>query len=238
MKISLIDKNSNKIVQNEVICKIRDLINAKNLERGDKLPSERIMSEKFDVKRNHIREAIRKLEFYGILKSKSQSGTILAIGLIGFNGMVDEIISLDAPSFNELVETRISLELETVSLAAQRRTDNDLKRIKDSLNAFKAKISVGEDYLEDDLLFHIAIAKASKNNTMVSLMLLLTPPILAAYDRDTVCEGDKVISEIKKHENIYLAIKSKDSKLATKMMSDHFFKLSKHIENKDINKTK
>ena len=238
MKISLIDKNSNIIVQNDVICKIRDLINAKNLERGDKLPSERVMSEKFDVKRNHIREAIRKLEFYGILKSMSQSGTILAIGLIGFNGMVDEIISLDAPSFNELVETRISLELETVSLAAQRRTDIDLKRIKDTLNAFKAKITVGDDYLEEDLLFHLAIAKASKNSTMVSLMLLLTPPILTTYDRDTVCEGDKVVSEIKKHEDIYLAIESKDPQLATKMMNDHFFKLSKHIENRDINENK
>ena len=115
MKISLIDKNSNTIVQNDVICKIRDLINAKNLGRGDKLPSERVMSEKFDVKRNHIREAIRKLEFYGVLKSMSQSGTFLAIGLTGFNGIVNEIVSLDAPSFNELVETRISLELKTAT---------------------------------------------------------------------------------------------------------------------------
>lgn len=230
MKISLIDNNSNKIVQNDVICKIRDLINSKNLERGDKLPSERIMSEKFDVKRNHIREAIRKLEFYGVLKSISQSGTILAIGLTGFNGMVDEILSLVAPSFNELVETRISLELKTVSLAAKRRTEVDLKRIKECLNAFKAKIIIGEDYLEDDLLFHIAIAKASKNNALISLMLLITPPILTTYEREIVCEGDQVSAEIKKHENIYLAIESKDSQLANKMMHEHFFKLSKHIE--------
>lgn len=238
MKISLIDKNSNKIVQNDVICKIRDLINAKNLERGDKLPSERIMSEKFEVKRNHIREAIRKLEFYGVLKSMSQSGTILAIGLTGFNGMVEEIISLDAPTFNELVETRISLELKTVRLAAERRTEVDLKRIKDALNAFKTKITVGDDYLEEDLLFHLAIAKASQNSTMVSLMLLITPPILITYDRATVCEGDKVISEIKKHEDIYNAIASKDAELATKMMNDHFFKLSKHIENINLTETK
>ncbi|MDP5106282.1 MAG: FCD domain-containing protein, partial [Polaribacter sp.] len=215
-----------------------DLINAKNLERGDKLPSERIMSEKFGVKRNHIREAIRKLEFYGILKSMSQSGTILGIGLTGFNGMVDEIITLAPPSFNELVETRISLELKTVKLAAQRRTDIDLKRIKDALNAFKTKITAGDDYLEEDLLFHLAIAKASQNSTMVSLMLLITPPILITYDRDTVCEGDKVISEIKKHEDIYDAIASQDAELATKMMNDHFFKLSKHIEHINLTETK
>ncbi|AIM59831.1 GntR family transcriptional regulator [Cellulophaga lytica] len=235
MKISLIDENSNRILQNVIISNIRDLINAKNLERGDRLPSERIMSEKFDVKRNHIREAIRKLEFYGVLKSMSQSGTILAIGLTGFNGIVDEIIALDKPSFNELVETRISLELEIVKLAAERRTDADLKRIKNALNAFIAKITVGDDYLEEDLLFHLAIAKASKNSTMVSLMLLLIPPILKTYERATVCEGDQVSSEIKKHEAIFLAITSKDPELATVKMNDHFFKLSSHIKNIDLN---
>ena len=230
MKISLIDNNANRILQNVVICKIRDLINAKHLEHGDKLPSERVMSEKFDVKRNHIREAIRKLEFYGVLKSMSQSGTFLAIGLTGFNGMVDEIISLETPSFDELVETRISLELKTVCLASERRSEGDLKRIKEALNAFKDRIINGKDYLEEDLLFHLAIAKASKNTTMLTLMLLITPPILANYERDKVCEGDGVNSEIKKHEDIYFAIASKDPELATKMMHEHFFKLSKHIE--------
>ncbi|MGJ8745433.1 FadR/GntR family transcriptional regulator [Polaribacter sp.] len=238
MKISLIDDNSNRILQNEVISKICELINAKNLERGDRLPSERLMSEKFNVKRNHIREAIRRLEFYGILKSMSQSGTILAIGLTGFNGMVDEIISLEAPSFKELVETRISLELKTVKLAAERRTDADLESIKDALNAFKNKLILGDDYLEEDLLFHLAIAKASKNKAMVSLMLLITPPILITYERDTVCEGDLVNSEIKKHEDIYNSIASQNKELASKSMKDHFYKLSKHIEKKDINETK
>ncbi|WBU90314.1 FadR/GntR family transcriptional regulator [Cellulophaga omnivescoria] len=235
MKISLIDENSNRIMQNVIICNIKDFINAKNLERGDKLPSERIMSEKFGVKRNHIREAIRKLEFYGVVKSMSQSGTILAVGLVGFNGMVNEIIALDTPSFNELVETRISLELKTVKLAAARRTEADLKHIKNALEAFKAKITVGDDYLEEDLLFHLAIAKASKNNTMVSLMLLLIPPILKTYERDTVCEGDQVSTEIKKHEDILQAIEANDPELATKKMNDHFFKLSMHIKNININ---
>lgn len=235
MKISLIDENSNTLMQNAIICNIKDLINAKKLERGDRLPSERIMSEKFEVKRNHIREAIRKLEFYGVLKSMSQSGTVLAIGLTAFNGLVDEITSLAIPSFNELVETRISLELQTVKLASTRRTAQDLEYIKNALNDFILKITDGDDYLEEDLLFHLAIAKASKNNTMVSLMLLLIPPILKTYERAAVCEGDRVVSEIKKHKNIYLAIKEKDPELATNMMNDHFFKLSNHIKNIDPN---
>ncbi|MDO6802899.1 FCD domain-containing protein [Wenyingzhuangia sp. 1_MG-2023] len=230
MKISLIDSDQKKSLQNSVISKIRDLVNTKNLEEGDKLPSERLMSEKFKVNRNQIREAIRKLEFYGVLKSIAQSGTVLNVGLIGFNGIVNEIILLDTPSFKELVETRITLELKMVCLAAKRRTDDDLNNIKEALNAFKTKMIDGEDYLEEDLLFHMAIAKASKNNTLLTLMLLITPPILATYDKDIVCEGDKAISEIKKHENIYLAIEAKNQELAKKMMETHFYKLIKYLE--------
>jgi len=192
------------------------------------------MSEKFNVKRNHIREAIKRLEFYGVVKSVAQSGTILAIGLTGFNGMVDEIISLNNPSFDELVETRISLELKTVFLASERRTESDLSRIKDALNAYKKRLIENKDYLEEDLLFHIAIAKASKNTTMLTLMLLITPPILASYDRESVCAGDEIDSEIKKHENVYLAIEAKNPELAKEMMECHFLTLSKHI-NKDLN---
>ena len=229
MKISLIDKDNKKSLQNDIISKIRDLVNTRNLEQGDKLPSERIMSEKLGVNRNQIRDAIRKLEFYGVLKSMAQSGTVLNIGLIGFNGMINEIISLNNPSFKELVETRITLELKTVCLAAKRRTSDDLKNIREALNAYKAKITMGEDYLEEDLLFHLAIAKASKNSTMLTLMLLITPPILASYDKDKVCYGDKVVSEIKKHENVYLAIEANDDKLAKRMMEIHFTKLSQYI---------
>lgn len=230
MKISLNDKSENRILQNDVIGKIRDFVNMRNLEFGDKLPSERIMSEKFDVKRNHIREAIRKLEFYGAVKSVAQSGTLLAIGKIGFNGMVNEIVSLDNPSFKELVETRITMELKTVCLAAERRTEADLENIKETLNAFKAKMADEKDYLEEDLLFHIAIAKASKNQTMLTVMLLITPPILATYEKATVCKGDKAVSEIEKHEKIYEAIKSKNLDQAKAAMEGHFFKLSEFME--------
>ncbi|MCL7752683.1 FCD domain-containing protein [Polaribacter sp. Z022] len=215
-------KRDDKKVSNLVISKIRDLINLRNFERNDKLPSERIMSEKLGFNRTQIRGAIRKLEYYGVLKTKSNIGTHLEIGLNGFNGMVDDIISLETPSFKEMIEVRRYLELNSVGLASKRRTDIDLKIIKDCLNAFKNKVIKGSDYLEEDLLFHLAIAKASKNNTLISLMLLLMPPILKVYERDVFCDLYLEKSEIEIHENIYFAIESKDQQLAEKMMNEHF----------------
>ena len=92
MKIENIIKSDNKELQNSIISKIKDLINFKNLEPGDKLPSERKLSEKFEVSRSSIREAIHRLEFYGLLKSIPQSGSFIAnIGVIAMNGMIEDI---------------------------------------------------------------------------------------------------------------------------------------------------
>ena len=234
MKLEILTKQENREIQNGIISKIRDLINYKNLEPGDKLPAERVLSEKFDVSRTSVREAIQKLEFYGILNSKPQSGTFISnIGQIAMNGMIDDITSLEEQDFVSLVETRILLELKTVKLAAIRRTDEDLERIKFALDAYNKKMISGEDCLEEDLLFHLAVASASKNSTMNTLMLLITPEIIVAYDKDRVCEGDVALSEIKKHEDIYSAILNQDPKLAKEKMKAHFSKLYDYIYGKD-----
>jgi GntR family transcriptional repressor for pyruvate dehydrogenase complex len=208
MKFEILTKKEIQTVQKEVISKIRDLINFKNLETGDKLPSERMLSEKFQVSRSIVREAIQKLEFYGLLKSIPQSGTFVAnIGVIALNGMVEDILSLEDPDFKSLVETRILLELKTVRLAALRRTDDDLQNIKDALDAYAKKVRVGEDAVQEDLLFHLAISKSSGNSTMNTFMIIITTEII---------EG------IIEHQAIYNAINEQKPQLAKQKMKEHF----------------
>jgi len=92
-------------VQKQIILKLKDLINYKNFEPGDKLPSERMLADKFGVTRSNLREALQKLEFYGLVKSIPQSGTFVAdIGITAMNGMIDDILGLSIPSFKDLVE--------------------------------------------------------------------------------------------------------------------------------------
>ncbi len=79
MNLEILTKSENHKIQNLIISKIRDLITHKNLEQGDKLPSERVLSEKFGVSRRNVREAIEKLEFYELVKSIPQSGTLKPI---------------------------------------------------------------------------------------------------------------------------------------------------------------
>jgi GntR family transcriptional repressor for pyruvate dehydrogenase complex len=223
MKIETLTKNDSQSVQKNIISKIRDLINYKNLEPGDKLPSERMLSDKFEVSRNNIREAIQKLEFYGLLKSIPQSGTFVAnIGVIALNGMIEDILRLEDPDFKSLVETRILLELKTVRLAALRRTYEDLEHLKETLDAYSEKALKGEDAVQEDLLFHLAIAKASGNSTMNTFMLTITPEIITNFEKYHVCDKNQAVIGIQEHTDIYEAIKAQDPKLAKEKMKIHF----------------
>lgn len=232
MKFEILTKAENGKVQKAIISKIRDLIDYKNLEPGDKLPSERMLSEKFGVSRSNIREAIQKLEYYGILTSKPQSGTFIAnIGPVAMKGMLEDILRLSEPDFKSLVETRILLELKTSRLAALRRTDEDLAQMKEALDAYNAKVLNGEDAVQEDLLFHLSIAKASGNSTMNTFMLMITPEIITNFEKYHVCDENRSFLGIQEHQDIYEAIKSQDPKLAKEKMKIHFKMLYEYVYN-------
>lgn len=233
MKLEILAKTENNLdVQKSIISKIGELINFKNLEPGDKLPSERMLSEKFGVTRSNVREAIQKLEFYGILDSIPQSGTFVAnIGVIAMNGMIEDILRLEDPDFKALVETRILLELKTVRLAALRRSDEDLEKIKAALDAYSKKVLKGEDAVQEDLLFHLAIAKASGNSIMNNFMLIITPEIITNFEKYHVCDKNLANRGIEEHNNIYNAIKVQDPMLAKQKMKDHFHVLYQYCYN-------
>ena len=232
MKLEIFTKNEHKELHNVIISNIRDLINNKNLEPGDKLPSERMLSERFEVSRSNVREAIQKLEFYGILKSKPQSGTFVAdIGQVAMNGMMDDILGLEDPDFKSLVETRILLELKTVRLAAKRRTDDDLKSMESALEAFKEKVLNNEDAVQEDLLFHLAIAQACGNSTINRMMLIITPEIINNFEKYHVCDKNQSEKRLKEHQDIFDAIKEQNTQKAKQMMKNHFVELYKYCYN-------
>jgi len=216
----------------KIISDLKDLINFKNLEPGDKLPSERMLSEKFNVSRGNLRDALQTLEYYGLVKSIPQSGTFVAdIGITALNGMIDDILSLPVPSFKELVEARIFLELKGVKLAAIRRTTDDLIRMENALKAYSDKVNAGEDAVQEDLLFHLAIARASGNPTLNTFMLKITPEIINNFEKHHVCDKDTAFIGIQEHNAIIDAIRDNDPDAAKDAMKKHFKALYQYCYN-------
>ena len=136
--------------------------------------------------------------------------------------MIDDILKLQEPSFKELVEARIFLELKGVKLAALRRSADDLKRMEEALAAYSDKVIRGEDAVQEDLLFHLAIARASANPTLISFMLKITPEIINNFEKHHICDKNTAFKGIQEHKDIVDAIREKDPASAKSAMKEHF----------------
>jgi len=228
----VIEKPVDKIIQ-----QIKELISSGELKPGDKLPSERTLSDLFGVGRTHVRDAIRKLEFYGILKTLPQSGTVVAgFGITALEGLITDVLQLEGRDFHALVETRVLLETHSAKLAASRRTNDDIISISNALTDYERAVDEGRDTVEYDLLFHLKIAEASKNSVLKSLMLIITPDILTYFKDNNVCGGNRPVSALEEHYKILEYVENKNADLAAAAMKEHLSEIINFaINEKPIN---
>ena len=208
-----------------IITQIKKLISSGKLKPGVKLPSERILSERFGVSRGYVREAIKKLEFYGILKTLPQKGTIVAsLGVKALEGLITNILNIEGTDFESLMEVRAILEIQSARLAAERATEDDLSGIVKTHNDFKNEIEAGRSGLEEDHLFHLKIAEASKNKVLGSLIGLITPDIIALSRKEIEVSVAREQVTLIEHEKIIEGIRLREPERAASTMKEHMAK--------------
>lgn len=211
----------------KIIGQIRGLISSGQVKPGDRLPPERKLAEKLGVSRTHVRDAIKKLEFYGILRTLPQSGTIVAgMGIAALEGLITDVLQLEDSDFNSLVETRVILEMNAAKLAAERRSDEDIETIQKALLAYEQKLKQDGQAVEEDLMFHVKIAEASKNNVLKSLMLVITPDIINNFIRHDVCKDELPFRALDEHQEIVQHIINQEPDLAAQAMGAHLNEVS------------
>lgn len=215
----------------KIIRQIRNLISTGQLSPGDKLPPERKLAERLGVGRTNVRDAIRKLEFYGILKTLPQSGTVVeGMGIAALEGLISDVLKIENSDFASLVETRVLLEAQAARLAAQRRTNEDIEGIQKALLAYEEKVKAGVQAVEEDLLFHLKIAEASKNSVLKSLMLIITPDIINSFIKLDVCKDGQTFQALEEHKTIVKHIIAQDIEKAGAAMSIHLQDVSEYSQ--------
>lgn len=216
----------------KIIKQIRELITTGQLNPGDKLPSERKLAVKLGVGRTIVRDAIAKLEFYGILKTVPQSGTVVAgIGITALEGLITDVLHLEESDFTDLVETRVVLETQAASLAAERRTINDIFNIKSALDAYEKKVKEGLPAVEEDLLFHLKIAEAGRNTVLKSLMMIIIPDIVNSFTKLEVCKDGRFYRSLEEHNIILEHIVNQQPDLAANAMKEHLKDVIEYSQN-------
>ncbi|GAA4848830.1 FadR/GntR family transcriptional regulator [Algivirga pacifica] len=205
-----------------IIRQIRELITSGQLNPGDTLPSERKLSEKFGVGRSYVREAIKKLEFYGILRTSPQSGTTVAgMGMQALQGLITDVLKMNQGDFHSLAETRVILETNAAKLAASRRTEEDIERMEAALLNYEKSVAEGSSAVEEDLMFHLSISEAAKNGALKNLLMIIVPDILTFYNKEEVCGKGRARQALEEHKAILRYIKEGNAEAAETAMYEH-----------------
>lgn len=231
------NKNTKKIltrsqqIANELCRKIANRIYLP----GQKLPTERELSQEFKATRHCIREALKRLEALGLVKIRQGSGTIvqdidLTGGLELFDILIiDEEGNINYPLIRDILEFRDNVVREIVRLSAVRHTQEELETLKKLFAKRKTIMGNSEELQKLNYQFFRVFVLATRNqiyellyNTMWQAFLklneLIDIPLLGKQ------EIDKLI------EKILEAFEERDGQLAELIVSRHLEKIRKHIE--------
>jgi DNA-binding FadR family transcriptional regulator len=202
-------------------------VNIRNgeLKPGDKLPTETEIMVEQGVSRSVVREAISRMQAAGLVETRHGIGTFVlppAPPMMGIDpGTVVTVRDVVA-----LLELRIGLETEAAGLAALRRTEPQLAEIRAALAALLQAARRGEDAVEFDQRFHLAIAQASGNPYFHAILQHLGANIIprARINSARLSHADPVayMEQVgREHEQIVDAIARADAESARAAMRLH-----------------
>ncbi len=208
-------------ITSQVIDYVLDLIKKGQVKPGERLPTEKQLTESLQVSRTCVREAIKSLESLQVVRVRPRVGAIV------LEPSPNALISaehLSASAYihqpDVLVEFRKVLEVGLAGLAAEKRTEEDLKALKEAIEEHHRAIQTDRIIHPADLKFHKAIAEATKNPIAIMVMQTISDTFVERSRRINQVPG---ISEegLSEHNKIYRAIKEGNPEKARHAMLHH-----------------
>ena len=203
-----------------------------SLEPDDVLPSTAKLAEEYDVSRIVIREALKFLEAQDTIEvANGKRAKVKPISANILRNFFQRAALFEKKTLLELLEVRRGIEIESVRLAARRRTPEEIVTMNSIVNNMQQYLSEPEPFAELDLELHQTIAMATRN----SMLSFLVETIRDAQ-KETILEGlysrftNKYFVEIHAiHARIVAAIEEGDPEKAQQAMIEHFVYAEKAV---------
>ena len=124
---------------------------------------------------------------------------------------------------HSLLEVRRILELAAVKMAAERRTLEDLEAIQVAQGDFVEQILDRRAGIEEDLIFHLRVVTAGKNEVLRTLFIKIIPDLLLFFNKTEIKNTDNeiVFRTIREHDSIIEHIVNQDEVAAEIAMRRH-----------------
>lgn len=203
-------------VTERILAHIRD----EGLRPGDRLPSNRALSERFLVATPTLREALRRLEATGAVELRHGSGVYVRADLARMIMVNPNRLRLDRDAILDLLEARELIEPHIAEAAARNATDEQLDELAASLDAAGAALTEDSALHTANMNFHRTLARLAGNGALAQVLDSLVDlhdeeqrHILALYgDRD---------HDHQAHRAILAAVRGRHPRKARRLMTEH-----------------
>ena len=215
----MFDKVVKSTVPGQVIEQIKELLVKGELKRGDRLPPERQLADMLGVSRPSLREALRALEYAGMLETRVGEGIFVADGdsIMMNNLLMLHLIKQYA--LEEMIEVRKVLETSNVRFAVLRARDEDLAALKEILEQSRGQIANKAAFIKSDYAFHQA-TRAS-GNSILATMLQTMRTMMSDFNSQLLTSQEGRQQVYAHHKKIVEAILNRDEKAAQDAMFLH-----------------
>jgi GntR family transcriptional regulator, transcriptional repressor for pyruvate dehydrogenase complex len=216
-----IERARSALTTDQVVSQIRDLISSGELQRGDRLPAERVLAERLGISRPSLRAGLRSLIATGILRVRHGSGTFIVEGPPALDSEPLKLLAaLHGFTFHEMFEARRIIEETVAGLAAARRTEAQTDAIAAEIDAMATSLDEPLTYLVHDIRFHRAIGIASGNPILATLVEMVSS-VMYQTRRETIQRAHGFSQSLANHRKIYRAIKARNPEKARAAMHQH-----------------
>lgn len=192
--------NGKQTAQDVVLASMRDAILSGELPPGAKLRQEKL-AERFGTSRIPVREALRALEYEGLVRSSPYRGFT--------------VTELDADDIEEVYDLRILLEGHAVRLAVPLMTDDDL-RMLEGLYREMTQAPAGDAQLAARERFYIRLYSLTGRPRLVGLIARLRQEVARSLRWPTLQHAPS------HHEAFFEAIRAGDAERAVSQLATHY----------------
>lgn len=214
-----------KRLYQDIVEQIKKAIEKGEISPGEKLPSERSLAATLSVSRTSIKEAFSVLESAGVVEIKQGSGVfLLKNNTQDIIAKINSVIRGIAVDIVELMELRQAIEGDAAYYAAMRRNKEDLEAVYKAFCELEKAVNKKNIAAEEDLAFHMSIAKAARNSIIEKVMHLISDQVLEGLKEsrtNTLKIPDKSQIILQEHRTIYVAVQEGNPHLAKDAMCNH-----------------
>ncbi len=213
---------SHRTLHGQIVHELGRQIVAGKYKPGEVLPREELIAKQMDVSRTALRESLRVLGSKGLIETRQKTGTRVRASE-HWNLLDPDVLSWhgaalpDLAFVEQLSEMRELIEPAAAALAAQRRSDEQLTRIREAYEAMAAAEDM-EAWATADLQFHHAVLDATAN----ALLRPLFSVIETALGSYLLLSARKADADFKyslpRHARVYEAIADRQPELARQSM--------------------